>query len=255
MVELKTDTSIDAMYAAGQVVARALTAVQEAADVGVSLLELDEVAHGVLREAGASSPFLGYRPSFAPTPFPAVLCVSVNDAIVHGVPGRYRLRDGDLVSIDFGAELEGWVGDSALSFVVGTPRAADLRLIGTAERALAAGIGAAVVGNRIGDIAHAIGTVCRGAGYGIPDGFGGHGIGRRMHEDPGVPNEGRRGRGMRLRHGMVLAIEPMVVEGGTDDYHAAPDGWTLRTNDGSRAAHAEHTVAITDAGPRILTAR
>ncbi|MFD8225827.1 type I methionyl aminopeptidase [Streptomyces massasporeus] len=255
MVELKTDTSIDAMYEAGQVVARALTAVQKAADVGVSLLELDEVAHGVLREAGATSPFLGYRPSFAPTPFPAVLCVSVNDAIVHGVPDRYRLRDGDLVSIDFGAELGGWVGDSALSFVVGTPREADLRLIETAERALAAGIEAAVVGNRIGDIAHAIGTICRGAGYGIPDGFGGHGIGRRMHEDPGVPNEGRPGRGMRLRHGMVLAIEPMVVAGGADDFHAAPDGWTLKTNDGSRAAHAEHTVAITDSGPRILTAR
>ncbi|MFF5308757.1 type I methionyl aminopeptidase [Streptomyces massasporeus] len=255
MVELKTDTSIDAMYEAGQVVARALTAAQKAADVGVSLLELDEVAHGVLREAGATSPFLGYRPSFAPTPFPAVLCVSVNDAIVHGIPTRYRLRDGDLVSIDFGAELGGWVGDSALSFVVGTPREADLRLIDTAERALAAGIEAAVVGNRIGDIAHAIGTICRGAGYGIPDGFGGHGIGRRMHEDPGVPNEGRPGRGMRLRHGMALAIEPMVVAGGTDDYHAAPDGWTLKTNDGSRAAHAEHTVAITDSGPRILTAR
>ncbi|MFH8495873.1 type I methionyl aminopeptidase [Streptomyces coeruleorubidus] len=255
MVELKTDTSIDAMYEAGQVVARALTAAQKAADVGVSLLELDEVAHDVLREAGATSPFLGYRPSFAPTPFPAVLCVSVNDAIVHGIPTRYRLRDGDLVSIDFGAELGGWVGDSALSFVVGTPREADLRLIETAERALAAGIEAAVVGNRIGDIAHAIGTVCRAAGYGIPDGFGGHGIGRRMHEDPGVPNEGRPGRGMRLRHGMALAIEPMVVAGGTDTFHAAPDGWTLKTDDGSRAAHAEHTVAITDAGPRILTAR
>ncbi|MGW0861938.1 type I methionyl aminopeptidase [Streptomyces sp. NPDC002611] len=255
MVELKTDTSIDAMYEAGQVVARALTAARRAADVGVSLLELDEVAHDVLREAGATSPFLGYRPSFAPTPFPAVLCTSVNDAIVHGVPDRYRLRDGDLVSLDFGAELGGWVGDSALSFVVGTPRKGDPLLVETVERALAAGIEAAVVGNRIGDIAHAIGTVCRGAGYGIPDGFGGHGIGRRMHEDPGVPNEGRPGRGMRLRHGMVLAIEPMVIGGGTDDYHAAPDGWTLKTNDGSRAAHAEHTVAITDAGPRILTAR
>ncbi|MGW0499495.1 type I methionyl aminopeptidase [Streptomyces sp. NPDC003007] len=255
MVELKTDTSIDAMYEAGQVVARALTAARKAADVGVSLLELDEVAHDVLREAGAASPFLGYRPSFAPTPFPAVLCVSVNDAIVHGVPTRYRLRDGDLVSIDFGAELGGWVGDSALSFVVGTPRAADLRLIRTVEQALAAGIEAAVVGHRIGDIAHAIGTVCRDAGYGIPDGFGGHGIGRRMHEDPGVPNEGRPGRGMRLRHGMVLAIEPMVIAGGTDGYHAASDGWTLKTNDGSRAAHTEHTVAITDSGPRILTAR
>jgi len=255
MVELKTDTSIDAMYEAGQVVGRALTAVRKAADVGVSLLELDEVAHEVLREAGATSPFLGYRPSFAPIPFPAVLCVSVNDAIVHGIPTGYRLRDGDLVSADFGAELGGWVGDSAISFTVGTPRRADLRLIEAAERALDAGIAAAVVGNRIGDIAHAIGTVSRAAGYGIPDGFGGHGIGRRMHEDPGVPNEGRPGRGMKLRHGMVLAIEPMVIGGGTDGYHADADGWTLRTNDGSRAAHAEHTVAITDAGPRVLTAR
>ncbi|MGW3119371.1 type I methionyl aminopeptidase [Streptomyces sp. NPDC001107] len=255
MVELKTDTSIDAMYEAGQVVGRALTAVRNAADVGVSLLELDEVARGVLREAGASSPFLGYRPSFAPVPFPAVICASVNDAIVHGIPTGYRLRDGDLVSIDCGAELGGWVGDSATSFVVGEPRPADVRLIETAERALAAAIEAAVVGNRIGDIAHAIGTVCRAAGYGIPDGFGGHGIGRRMHEDPGVPNEGRPRRGLPLRHGMALAIEPMLIAGGGDGYHAAADGWTLRTNDGSRAAHVEHTVAITDAGPRILTAR
>ncbi|MFE4417163.1 type I methionyl aminopeptidase [Streptomyces sp. NPDC056817] len=255
MVELKTDTSIDAMYEAGQVVARALTAARKAAGVGVSLLELDELAHDVLREAGAASPFLGYRPSFAPTPFPAVLCASVNDAIVHGIPTKYRLRDGDLLSLDFGAKLGGWAGDSAISFVVGRPRPADLRLIETAERALGAGIEAAVVGNRIGDIAHAIGSVCRAAGYGIPDGFGGHGIGRQMHEDPGVPNEGRPGRGLPLRHGMVLAIEPMLIAGGTDGYHAAPDGWTLCTDDGSRAAHVEHTVAITESGPRILTER
>ncbi|WP_432133799.1 MULTISPECIES: type I methionyl aminopeptidase [unclassified Streptomyces] len=255
MVELKTDASIDAMHEAGQVVARALTAVRDAADVGVSLLELDEVARSVLREAGATSPFLGYRPSFAPTPFPAVVCASVNDAIVHGIPTRYRLRDGDLVSVDCGAELAGWAGDSALSFTVGRPRPADTALVRTAERALAAGIEAAVVGNRIGDIAHAIGRVCREAGYGIPDGFGGHGIGRRMHEDPPVPNEGRPGRGLPLRHGMVLAIEPMLIAGGGDGYHAAPDGWTLRTDDGSRAAHAEHTVAVTDGGPRVLTDR
>ncbi|GAA1431386.1 type I methionyl aminopeptidase [Streptomyces thermospinosisporus] len=243
------------MHEAGQVVANALTAVREAADVGVSLRELDEVARDVLREAGATSPFLGYRPSFAPTPFPAVICASVNDAIVHGIPTGYRLRDGDLLSVDCGAQLNGWTGDSALSFVVGTPRPEDLRLIETAERALAAGIEAAVAGNRIGDIAHAIGTVCRAAGYGIPDGFGGHGIGRHMHEDPSVPNEGRPGRGMPLRPGMALAIEPMLIAGGTDGYHAAADGWTLRTNDGTRAAHAEHTIAITDSGPRILTAR
>ncbi|WP_306316258.1 MULTISPECIES: type I methionyl aminopeptidase [unclassified Streptomyces] len=255
MVELKTDTSIDAMREAGRVVADALAAVRERADVGVSLLELDEVAREVLRGAGATSPFLGYRPSFAPTPFPAVICASVNDAIVHGIPTGYRLRDGDLVSIDCGAELGGWAGDSAISFTVGTPRPEDVRLVETAERALAAGIAAAVVGNRIGDIAHAIGSVCREAGYGIPEGFGGHGIGRRMHEDPAVPNEGRPGRGMRLRPGMALAIEPMLIGGGRDGYHEAADGWTLRTNDASRAAHAEHSVAVTEAGPRILTAR
>lgn len=255
MMELKTDTSIDAMHAAGLVVGRALSATREAAAVGVSLLELDEVAREVLRTAGASSPFLGYRPSFAPTPFPAVSCVSVNDAIVHGIPDGYRLRDGDLVSVDCGAELDGWVGDSAISFTVGRPRPADVRLIETAERALAAGIAAAVVGNRVGDIAHAVGSVCRAAGYGVPQGFGGHGVGRRMHEDPEVPNEGRPGRGLVLRHGMTLAIEPMLIASGADGYYEAPDGWTLRTYDGSRAAHVEHTVAVTERGPRILTER
>ncbi|GJF27008.1 hypothetical protein SHO565_75720 [Streptomyces sp. HO565] len=152
--------------------------------MGVSLLELDAVAREVLREAGATPPFLGYRPSFAPTPFPAAVRASVNDAIVHGIPDGYRLRDGDLLSLDCGAMLDGWAGDSATSFVVGTPRPADTALIDTAERALAAAVDTAVVGNRIGDIAHAVGPVCRAAGYGVPDGFGGHGIGRRLHEDP-----------------------------------------------------------------------
>ncbi|MFJ8162761.1 type I methionyl aminopeptidase [Streptomyces sp. NPDC096136] len=254
MVHLKTDEAIDEMRAAGRVVAHALAAVREAARVGVSLLELDAVARAVLRGERATSPFLGYRPHFAPVPFPGVVCASVNDAIVHGVPDGYRLRDGDLVSIDCGARLRGWVGDAAVSFTVGRARPADLRLIGTAEAALAAGIAAAVPGNRIGDIAHAVGRVCRAAGYGIPEGFGGHGVGRSMHEDPGVPNEGPPGRGMKLRPGMVLAIEPMLIAGGTDDYACDPDGWTLRTTDGSRAAHVEHTVAITAGGPRILTA-
>jgi methionyl aminopeptidase len=254
MVELKTDTSIDAMREAGRIVAQALTAVREAADVGVRLRDLDLAARAVLDGAAAGSPFLDYRPSWAPVPFPAVICTSVNDAIVHGIPDDYRLRDGDLVSVDCGAIRDGWVGDAAVSFTVGHARAEDVRLIRTAEDALAAGIAAAVVGNRIGDIAHAIGRVCRSAGYGIPDGFGGHGVGRTMHEDPGVPNEGRPGRGMPLRHGMVIAIEPMLIGGGTDDHYTAKDGWTVRTSDGSRASHAEHTVAITDDGPRILTA-
>ncbi|WP_432060140.1 type I methionyl aminopeptidase [Streptomyces sp. S1] len=254
MVEIKTNESLAAMREAGRVVALALAAVREAAAPGVRLTDLDRVAREVLDGAGAASPFLGYRPEWAPVPFPAVVCLSVNDAIVHGVPDDTRLAPGDLVSADCGALLGGWAGDSAVSFTVGRARPEDARLIATAEEALEAGIAAAVVGNRIGDVAHAIGRVCRAAGYGIPDGFGGHGIGRTMHEDPGVPNEGRPGRGMKLRHGMTLAIEPMLVGGGTDDYYTARDGWTMRTLDGSRAAHAEHTVAITDDGPRILTA-
>ncbi|MFD7106506.1 MULTISPECIES: type I methionyl aminopeptidase [Streptomyces] len=253
MVEIKTDAALDAMRVAGRVVGDALAAVRAAAAPGMRLLDLDEVARTVLREAGATSPFLNYRPSFAPTPFPAVICISVNDAIVHGIPDTYRLRDGDLVSIDCGAIVDGWAGDAALSFTIGTPRPEDRRLMDTTRQALEAGIAAAVVGARIGDIAHAIGSIGRAAGYGIPEDFGGHGIGRRMHEDPPVPNDGRPGRGFRLRHGLVIAIEPMFLAGGGNDYYAATDGWTLRTSDGSRAAHFEHTVAITDEGPRVLT--
>lgn len=254
MIELKTDRSLRSMREAGRVVARALAAVREQAAPGVTPRELDRTARAVLAEAGAGSPFLDYRPSWAPVPFPAVVCVSVNDAIVHGIPDGRPLADGDLVSVDCGAILDGWVGDAAVSFTVGRARPEDTRLVDTAWEALEAGIAAARVGNRIGDIAHAIGRVCRSAGYGIPDGFGGHGVGRTMHEDPGVPNEGRPGRGAPLRHGMVLAIEPMLIAGGTDEHATAGDGWTIRTLDGSRAAHTEHTIAVTDEGPRILTA-
>ncbi len=253
MVEIKSDTALEAMREAGRVVANALEAVRAAAAVGVRLRDLDEAARAVLTRAGARSPFLGYRPSFAPVPFPAVICASVNDAVVHGIPGDDRLRDGDLVSIDCGAELDGWTGDAAISFTVGTPRPADLELIAATQRALDAGIAAATVGHRIGDISHAIGTVARKAGCGMPTGFGGHGIGRRMHEDPHLPNQGRPGRGFPLRHGLALAVEPMLMAGGRDDYLTDPDGWTLRTTDGSRAAHIEHTIAITEDGPRILT--
>ncbi|MEV0181824.1 type I methionyl aminopeptidase [Streptomyces sp. NPDC050625] len=253
MVEIKTDAALDAMREAGRVVARALATVREAAGVGVSLQELDEAARSVLAEAGADSPFLGYRPSFAPVPFPAVICTSVNDAVSHGIPTGYRLRDGDLVSIDCGARLDGWTGDAAITFTVGTPRPGDLDLIDATRRALDAGIAAAQVGSRLGDISHAIDTVARKAGCGMPADFGGHGIGRRMHEDPHVPNRGRPGRGFPLRHGLVLALEPMLMAGGQNTYRTDIDGWTLRTTDGSRAAHIEHTVAITDQGPRILT--
>jgi methionyl aminopeptidase len=254
MVELKTQREIDAMRAAGKVVADALAAVREHAAVRVRLNELDQVARDVLARAGATSPFLGYQPSFASSPFPAVICTSVNDAALHGIPGRRRLAEGDLLSVDCGATLHGWTGDAAISLIVGEPQEADVRLIETAESALRAGIAAAVVGAKLGDISAAIGTIGRAAGYGINTDYGGHGIGRTMHEAPSVPNEGRPGRGMTLRAGMTIAIEPWFLSGGQDSYRVDPDGWTLRSGDSSRAAHVEHTIAVTNDGPLVLTA-
>ncbi|WP_025353920.1 type I methionyl aminopeptidase [Kutzneria albida] len=254
MIELKTPEDLGAMRAAGKIVATALAAVQEHAGVGVSLTELDAVAARVLEESGAGSSFLNYLPAFAPTPYPAVICASVNDAIVHGIPTDYRLRDGDLVSIDFGAHLDGWHGDAAVSFVVGTPREEDLRLIETTRGALDAAIEVCRPGATLGDIGNAIGPVARSAGYGILAEHGGHGVGRRMHEQPHVPNEGSAGKGMRLHPGLVIAIEPMFTAGGRDEYRTDRDGWTLRTADGSRATHVEHTIAITEDGPLVLTA-
>jgi methionyl aminopeptidase len=254
VVELKSPSEIDAMREAGRVVAAALAACQDEAAVGVRLVDLDQVARQVLAEAGATSPFLNYQPSFAHSPFPAVICASVNDAALHGIPGRYKLRDGDLLSVDCGATLDGWTGDAAVSLTVGRPRPADAALIEAARAALAAGIRAAVPGGRLGDISAAIGAVARQAGYGLHTDFGGHGVGRTMHESPSVPNDGRAGRGLRLAAGLVIAIEPWFMAGGQDSYRADPDGWTLRSGDGSRAAHVEHTVAITPDGPRILTA-
>jgi methionyl aminopeptidase len=254
MVELKTHTELAVMREAGRVVAAALAAVREQAVPGVSLLELDAVAVEVIKSAGATSSFLNYHPHFAPTPFPAVICTSVNEVIVHGIPDGYRLRDGDLVSIDCGASLDGFHGDSAISFIVGPATEADTTLIEDAEAALTAAIAVAQPGGRLGDVSHAVEKVGRGAGYGIPQGFGGHGVGRHMHEDPSVPNEGRPGRGLPLTPGLVIAIEPMFMSGGRDRFLTAADGWALLTSDGSRAAHVEHTVAITEDGPVVLTA-
>ena len=254
MVELKTRGEIEAMRAAGKVVADALAAVRASVSVGVALTELDQVARDVLAKAGAGSPFLGYQPGFASVPFPAVICTSVNDAALHGIPTSYRLADGDLLSIDCGALLDGWAGDAAISLTVGRPRPADVALIETAQEALQAGIAAAVAGARIGDISAAIAAIGRAQGYGINAEFGGHGVGRSMHEPPSVPNEGRAGRGMKLQSGLVIAIEPWFLAGGRDAYRIDQDGWTLRSSDGSRAAHVEHTIAIADDGPRVLTA-
>ncbi len=255
MIELKTADEIEDMHAAGVVVADILAAVRAAAEVGVSLIELDQTARKVLADAGASSPFLGYQPSFAQSPYPGVICTSVNDAVLHGIPDGYRLKDGDLLSIDCGAVLNGWAGDAAISVIVGQPRPADEKLIATAEAALAAGIAAARPGAKIGDISAAIGKVGRAGGYGINTDFGGHGVGHSMHESPSVPNEGRPRRGVRLEPGLVIAIEPWFLAGGRDEYRVDKDGWTLRSGDGSRGVHVEHTVAITPGGPRILTTR
>jgi methionyl aminopeptidase len=255
VIELKTAGEIEDMHAAGVVVADILAAVRAAAEVGVSLIELDQTARKVLADAGASSPFLGYQPSFAQSPYPGVICTSVNDAVLHGIPDGYRLKDGDLLSIDCGAVLNGWAGDAAISVIVGQPRPADEKLIATAEAALAAGIAAAQPGAKIGDISAAIGKVGRAGGYGINTDFGGHGVGHSMHESPSVPNEGRPRRGVRLEPGLVIAIEPWFLAGGRDEYRVDKDGWTLRSGDGSRGVHVEHTVAITPGGPRILTSR
>lgn len=253
MVELKTPGEIDAMAAAGAVVAAALSATRAAAEPGVQLTDLDQVARAVLRDAGASSPFLGYQPSFAPSPYPGVVCLSVNDAVLHGIPTRYRLRDGDLLSVDCGATLDGWTGDAAISFCVGHTGAADARLLERTEAALLAGIAVAQPGARVGDISAAIGTIARDAGYGLHTDFGGHGVGRTMHESPHIPNDGRPGRGMRLQPGLTIAIEPWFLAGGRDEYRVDEDGWTLRSSDGSRGAHFEHTIAVTSDGPRVLT--
>lgn len=253
MVELKSAAEIDAMREAGRIVARALAAVRAAATVGVSLHELDAIAREVLRQAGAVSLFDGYQPGFAQTPFAGVICTSVNDAVLHGLPTPRRLADGDLLSIDCGASIDGWCGDAATSFVVGTPRAEDLELIAATERALSAGIAAALPGARLGDIGAAIARVGAEAGLGTNLDFGGHGVGRRMHEEPHVPNGGTPGRGLPLRPGLVIAIEPWFWQGGNTVY-VIDDGWTLRSKDGSRGAHAEHTVAITATGPEVLTA-
>jgi len=254
VIELRTPAEIEQMKPAGRFVADVLTRLSAAADVGVNLLELDALAHDLIRERGAESCYIDYHPSFGAMPFGKVLCTSVNDAVLHGLPHDYVLRDGDLLSLDFAAAVDGWVSDSAISLVVGTPAQRDLDLIDTASRALDAGIAAARAGSRIGDISAAIAEVAHGEGLSINTDFGGHGVGRTMHGDPHVPNDGRAGRGYPLKPGLVIAIEPWFLQT-TDVLYTDRDGWTLRSGDGSRGAHMEHTIAITEDGPLVLTAR
>jgi methionyl aminopeptidase len=254
VIELRTPAEIERMAAAGTFVASVLEATAAASAVGVNLLALDKLAHSMIRQRKAESCYIDYHPSFGASPFGKVLCTSVNDAALHGLPHDYRLRDGDVLSLDFAASVHGWVCDSALTLVVGTPRDEDLALIDTVERALEAGIAAAQPGGRMGDVSAAIGAVARADGFDVNLDFGGHGVGRTMHGDPHVPNDGRPGRGVPLREGLVFAIEPWLMLG-TSKIYTDRDGWTLRSADGSRAAHVEHTVAVTADGPRVLTAR
>jgi methionyl aminopeptidase len=254
MIELRSRDEIEAMRPAGRFVAAVLMELVERTKVGINALELNRIAHAMIQEQRATSCYIGYHPSFGAMPFGKVLCVSVNDAVLHGLPHDLRLRDGDLVSLDFAAEVDGWVADSSITIPVGTPRDEDLRQIETAERALAAGIAAAQPGNRLGDISAAVGGVIRDAGYQVNTAFGGHGVGRVMHGPPEVPNDGVAGRGLALRPGLVIAIEPWFLAG-SPEILIDRDGWTIRSVDGSRGVHVEHTVAITADGPLVLTAR
>ncbi|MGF3055463.1 type I methionyl aminopeptidase [Microbacterium sp. YY-01] len=254
MIELRTPAEIEQMRAAGRFVAETLATLREDTRVGTNLLDIDRRAHDLIRRAGATSCYIDYAPSFGNGPFGKVICTSINDAVLHGLPHDYNLRDGDLVTLDFAVAIDGWVSDSAVSFVVGTARDEDLRLIDTTERALAAAIEQVTVGKRIGDISAAIAEVAHGEGYTINTDFGGHGVGREMHGDPHIPNNGRAGRGFPLREGLVFAIEPWFLAS-TDKLRTDADGWTLRSADGSRGAHSEHTVAVTADGPIILTDR
>ncbi len=235
------------MRKAGRVVAEMHQAIREAARPGVTTGELDRVARDVIARRGASSNFLGYHG------FPAVICASVNDEVIHGIPGDRELLDGDLISVDCGAVVDGWHGDAAFTMGIGTVADGDRRLIHVAEQSLMAGMSAMHPGAHVGDIGAAIAAVVSAAGFGSPRDYCGHGIGRAMHEEPDVPNRGRRGKGPKLMAGSVLALEPMLIAGGRDDVIELDDGWTVVTADGSRAAHVEHTVLITTRGPEILT--
>ncbi len=244
---VRREQDLAAMRRAGRVVAEMHQAIREAARPGITTGELDRVARDVISRRGASSNFLGYHG------YPAVICASVNDEVIHGIPGDRELADGDLLSVDCGAVVDHWHGDAAFTMGIGTISDADHRLIHVAEQALIAGMSAMHPGGHVGDIGAAIAAVVSAAGFGSPRDYCGHGIGRAMHEEPDVPNRGRRGKGPKLMAGSVLALEPMLIAGGHDDVVELDDGWTVVTADGSRAVHVEHTVLITTRGPEILT--
>ena len=246
MIILKSDREIKLMREAGRIVAHALLEIEKAVAPGITTGDLNEIGEQVIIKAGAKPAFKGYNG------FPASICASINEEVVHGIPGLRALQDGDIISIDIGAEKNGYYGDAAVTLPVGGVEEEKLHLIGVTRQALERGIEQAVEGNRLSDISHAVQAYAEKHDYSVVREYVGHGIGREMHEDPKVPNFGLSGRGPRLTPGMVLAIEPMVNMG-THMVETKEDGWTVVTQDRKCSAHFEHTVAITLNGPQILT--
>ena len=253
VIEILSPTQVARARDTGALVADVLQSLRERAIVGTNLLEIDTWAKEIILGAGATSCYVDYAPSFGRGPFGHYICTSVNDGVLHGLPHDYALADGDLLSLDLAVVLGGVAADSAISFVVGDSRPAEsVRLIETTEKALATAIATAGPGVKLGDVSAAIGAVLTGAGYPVNTEFGGHGIGTTMHQDPHVPNDGRAGRGYKLRPGLLLALEPWVMVD-TDELVTDDDGWTLRSATGCRTAHSEHTVAITEDGVEVMT--
>jgi methionyl aminopeptidase len=249
---IKRAAEIEHMRAAGAILGDILEVLRAEIRPGVSTGDLDAIAARMIADAGAVSSFKGYGSN---PPFPAVICASINDEVVHGIPSsRRRLTDGDVVSIDIGCIVEGWHADCARTWMVGRVPREVADLVDATRRGMEAGIAAALPGNRLGDVGHAIESVARERGYGMVRAFVGHGIGRAMHEEPQVPNYGRPGTGMVIEPGMCFAIEPMFNLGG-DDVYVEDDGWTVRTVDGAISAHFENTISVSDAGPDVLTER
>jgi methionyl aminopeptidase len=248
MVTLKSAREIETMRRSGKITSKVLTDLMKAARAGMTTAHLDEMAEKGIRELGGIPTFKGYHG------YTASICTSVNEQVVHGIPGDYVLKDGDLLSIDIGTTFEGYVSDSAVTVAIGNISAAAQRLLTVTQESLMAGIAAMQRGNHLGDIGAAVQRHAESHGYGVVRQLVGHGVGTAMHEEPQVPNYGQPGTGMRLRSGLVLAIEPMITEGHYE-VEILKDGWTVVTEDGKLAAHFEHTIAVTDDGPKILTLR
>ncbi|MDY6810673.1 MAG: type I methionyl aminopeptidase [Actinomycetota bacterium] len=252
MIELKSRDEVAAMRVTGGFIGDLLDDLAGRAEPGVNLLDLEMRARELIDRRGAVSCYWDYAPSFGRGPFRNVICLSLNDAVLHGLPYDCVLADGDVLSMDIAVAIDGWVADSARTVIVGAARDADVFLVETTQLALAAGIDAARTGNRLGDISAAIGKVCTSRGFQVNTEFGGHGLGRTMHEDPHVPNLGRPGKGLPLRPGLTLALEPWLAQS-TSRIVYDPDGWTIRSADGSRTSHSEHTIVVTDGAAEVLT--